>query len=321
MTWFQPASLEPLDRFELLGVFFSLAVYNGITLPVTFPLVFYTHLLSQQRWYSIKDGWPQLHKAFQELLDWEDGDVSEIFMRTYEFSFEAVGEVVSIDMGCWPSGSPPTAPVDWLKADPTNEALSHLVHATGEITSPSLKNCSTEPKAEATLVTNENRRQYVDDYIFWLTYNSVAPQLEAFKKGFQTCFDEKTLSLLDAKLLRSYVEGTQIVDMEGLQAITRYEDGYRFDSPIIHQFWDIVDKYDNDMRKKLLEFTTASDRVPVGGTRNLTFSIVRNGGDSDNLPTSSTCFGKLLLPEYSSKEKLESKLNLALMYSKGFGVV
>ena len=37
------------------------------------------------------------------------------------------------------------------------------------------------------------------------------------------------------------------------------------------------------------------------------------------LPTSSTCFGKLLLPEYADREKLERKVRLALQNSKGFG--
>jgi hypothetical protein len=32
-----------------------------------------------------------------------------------------------------------------------------------------------------------------------------------------------------------------------------------------------------------------------------------------------TCFGKLLLPEYSSFDKLKSKLEIALENSKGFG--
>lgn len=38
------------------------------------------------------------------------------------------------------------------------------------------------------------------------------------------------------------------------------------------------------------------------------------------LPTSSTCFGRLLLPEYSCREVLEEKLDKALENSQGFGV-
>ena len=38
------------------------------------------------------------------------------------------------------------------------------------------------------------------------------------------------------------------------------------------------------------------------------------------LPTASTCFSVLLLPEYSSKEKLQKKLQIALKNATGFGL-
>lgn len=41
----------------------------------------------------------------------------------------------------------------------------------------------------------------------------------------------------------------------------------------------------------------------------------------DRLPTSHTCFNVLLLPEYSSKEKLRERLLKAITYAKGFGML
>lgn len=37
----------------------------------------------------------------------------------------------------------------------------------------------------------------------------------------------------------------------------------------------------SEQRRKLLFFVTASDRVPVGGLKELTFVVQRNGPDSD----------------------------------------
>lgn len=42
---------------------------------------------------------------------------------------------------------------------------------------------------------------------------------------------------------------------------------------------------------------------------------------SSRLPTSHTCFNVLLLPEYSSKEKLKERLLKAITYAKGFGML
>lgn len=100
MAWFQPASLAPLHQFELLGLLFSLALYNGITLPVTFPLALYRRLLGQPvtSIRHIEDGWPELAKGFEELLSWSDGNVGDVFVRDYAFSFETMGQTVDVDM-------------------------------------------------------------------------------------------------------------------------------------------------------------------------------------------------------------------------------
>jgi hypothetical protein len=45
------------------------------------------------------------------------------------------------------------------------------------------------------------------------------------------------------------------------------------------------------------------------------------GGDSDRLPTAHTCFNHLLLPAYTSKEKLQERLRTALEHAEGFGLL
>lgn len=61
-------------------------------------------------------------------------------------------------------------------------------------------------------------------------------------------------------------------------------------------------------------------RAPIGGLGTLKCIIQRDGPDSNKLPTSHTCFNTLLLPEYSSKERMCHMLKLAVMNSEGFGL-
>jgi HECT-domain (ubiquitin-transferase) len=100
MTWFQPLSFEMLYKFELIGLLMSVAIHNGMTLPVTFPLAFYRKILGQpvSEIHHIQDGWPDQSRSFQQLLDWKDGDVGDVFMSTYEFTMHAFGQSVSVDM-------------------------------------------------------------------------------------------------------------------------------------------------------------------------------------------------------------------------------
>jgi ubiquitin-protein ligase E3 A len=71
----------------------------------------------------------------------------------------------------------------------------------------------------------------------------------------------------------------------------------------------------------LLFFATGSDRAPIGGLSKLGLVITRQGPDSEKLPTAHTCFNHLILPEYSTKEKLKEKLKKAINNAEGFGLL
>jgi hypothetical protein len=332
MTWFQPESLEPLFKFEALGILMSLAVYNSITLPITFPIALYRKLLGLKvkKLDHIRDGWSTLAENLQGLLDWKDGDVADVHMRTYEFSYEAFGKIVSIDMekhsrdAPWPNKKGKekvkTASFDVPPVQGSEEGAIYVsVPSISRANGPAPDDSDPQDElVEASLVTNANREQYVKDYIFWLTDKSVRPQYEAFARGFYTCLDRTALSIFTAEALQSFVEGVQEIDIDGLQESTVYQE-YTADHQVVRWFWEVVKSWDHRKHKLLLEFVTASDRIPVTGVGAVGFGVQNNGRRDERLPSSMTCFGMLLLPEYSSKEVLERMLNIAVEHSKGFG--
>ena len=56
-------------------------------------------------------------------------------------------------------------------------------------------------------------------------------------------------------------------------------------------FWDIVlNEWDDEKRRKLLTFSTGSDRAPVNGLKSLKVYILKEEGDYKKLPSSHTCF-------------------------------
>ncbi|KAJ5721545.1 uncharacterized protein N7483_009479 [Penicillium malachiteum] len=343
ISWFRPCSLEPLYKFELLGLLMSIAVYNGLTLPVNFPVAFYRKLLGLKVKHldHIRDGWPELSQGLEMLLSWSDGDVGDIFMRTYEFSFETFDGIESIDMqkvdrdAVWPAPNkaPAAGPVGdsttsdvSVSFDPPSRSASESLTAEGDnLPAPSVSESSplsstAPPSDEAPMVTNQNRQQFVSDYIFWLTNKSIRPQFDAFVRGFYTCLDRSALSIFTPEALKAVVEGLQTIDMKELETHARYEGGFGPEHRIIRDFWSVTQAYSEEKKARLLEFVTASDRVPVNGISSIMFVIQKNGVGDERLPTSLTCFGRLLLPEYTSKETLAEKLDKALENAQGFGV-
>jgi hypothetical protein len=331
ISWFQPCSWEPVYKFELLGLLMSIAVYNGLTLPINFPVAFYRKLLGLKVKHleHIRDGWPELTQGLDSLLTWTDGDVGDVFMRTYEFSYASAGSVETVDMQnigrdeVWPGSKAPSADADVAlsnssqRFDPetVRPSSSMAAEASNRTSSP-----SSTPTVEAPLVTNQNRAQFVKDYIFWLTDKSIRPQFEAFLRGFHTCLDRSALSIFTPEALKTVVEGFPEIDATELEHHARYEGGFTPHHRVIRDFWSVVRDYSAEKKAQLLEFVTASDRVPVNGISSIMFVIQKNGVGDLRLPTSLTCFGRLLLPEYSSKKALEEKMDKALENARGFGV-
>jgi hypothetical protein len=124
--------------------------------------------------------------------------------------------------------------------------------------------------------------------------------------------------LLSANQFRTLVEGHNHLDINALQKAATYSH-YTATSPVVCWFWEVVKAYPQEKQKQLLEFVTASSRVPVNGAESLIFVIEKSDSETSALPGSSTCFGILRLPEYESKKILASKLDIALEHSLGFG--
>ena len=337
LTYFRPGSLQPLYMFELCGLLFGLAIYNGITLPVNFPVALYANLIPKGRsWdFMIHDRWPEETRSLQSIVREDIPGVEAVV------PLEANGLRLSI-----------FANADTDKDDDGNvTTIAHVVEASrivhhqshegnesetghresGSATKPlevDIESIETAwpgwrlrkaeiPPAE---VTPYNKEVYAQLYSTWLSWGSVAPQFSAFEKGFRTIIDEHSTDFLTLEALTDIVEGTKHLDINALMRATEYEN-YDSNSRYIRNFWRLATSWPEEKQRQLLKFVTAIERMPAGGAHNFTFKIERQRPDDpDKLPTSSTCFRTLYLPKYPSMEVLDRKLSLAFEYGlEGFG--
>ncbi|EHH27145.1 Ubiquitin-protein ligase E3A [Macaca mulatta] len=171
-------------------------------------------------------------------------------------------------------------------------------------------------------ITNENRKEFVNLYSDYILNKSVEKQFKAFRRGFHMVTNESPLKyLFRTEEIELLICGSRNLDFQALEETTEYDGGYTRDSVLIREFWEIVHSFTDEQKRLFLQFTTGTDRAPVGGLGKLKMIIAKNGPDTERLPTSHTCFNVLLLPEYSSKEKLKERLLKAITYAKGFGML
>ncbi|KAF9330992.1 putative E3 ubiquitin-protein ligase [Podila minutissima] len=101
--WFNPASFESHDQFYLVGVVIGLAIYNSTILDLPLPLAVYKKLLNTPATLEdLATFRPDLAKGFDQLLNYEDDDVEDVFCLNFVGSYEAYGE--SVEKPLMPDG-------------------------------------------------------------------------------------------------------------------------------------------------------------------------------------------------------------------------
>lgn len=169
-------------------------------------------------------------------------------------------------------------------------------------------------------VTNANREEYVLRYVRWILVDSIRSQWDAFQTGVMHVMEDSSLDLFLPEELELLVVGTPFLDFDALEENTKYEGGYDKESEVVKNFWKFVKEADEDSQVKLLKFVTASSKAPIGGLGKMDF-VIQRSADSDQLPTSHTCFNTILLPDYGADyEKLAKLLGRAILECEGFGL-
>lgn len=141
--------------------------------------------------------------------------------------------------------------------------------------------------------------------------------LNSFMDGLSNVFPDEILTLMTGEEIRDVLCGNSDIDVDLLRRVVEYE-GYDEDDEVIQYFWEALREMDSNERKKFLQFVWARNRLPTKESAfDAPFKIQKDtagaGGSADAaLPSASTCFFSLTLPEYSSKEILKQKLLFAV---------
>lgn len=141
--------------------------------------------------------------------------------------------------------------------------------------------------------------------------------LNSFVEGLSNVLPVEILSLLHGSELRGLMCGNDDVDVDLLQSVVEYE-GYAENDAVIEAFWETLRELNNTEMKLFLQFVWARNRLPLKKSDfEAPFKIQRdsaNAGDRADqaLPSASTCFFSLALPEYTCKEILKEKLLFAI---------
>ncbi|RWA11002.1 hypothetical protein EKO27_g4095 [Xylaria grammica] len=294
--YFNPNTFETSDQYFLVGVVLGLAIYNSTILDVAFPPFAFRKLLAAAP--SPAAGTPGHSRP---IMNYTLGDLAEFrpaLARGLRQLLNFDGDVQS------------------------TFCLDFVVDVERYGTRIRVPLC---PGGETKMVTNANRKEYVDMYVRYLLDTSIARQFEPFKRGFFTVCAGNALTLFKPEEIELLVRGSdEPLDITSLKAVAAYTNWPRGSSPktesTILWFWDTFENAPPRDQRRLLSFITGSDRIPAMGAASLVIKINCLGNDEGRFPSARTCFNILSLYRCRTRERLESSLWRAVNESEGFGL-
>ncbi|BFU25664.1 ubiquitin-transferase domain containing protein [Entamoeba histolytica HM-1:IMSS-B] len=204
-----------------------------------------------------------------------------------------------------------------------------LYFVTNEVVNGKVKEIELKNDGKTTEVNETNKGTYVDLLIQHKYVKRISLQCEWFSQGLYSILSPKIVKQFTPAEIEIILCGNEI-NFEDLKKNVVYE-GYNENSIQIQWLWELLSEWGKEDHIKLLKFVTGQVRAPVGGFANLktsngialpfTISSIKYDNPDDKLPTAHTCTNKLELPLYSTKEKLEKKLSIAINECTGYEFV
>ncbi|XP_073832023.1 hecw ubiquitin protein ligase isoform X2 [Musca autumnalis] len=183
-----------------------------------------------------------------------------------------------------------------------------------------------KPGGKNIIVNEKNKKEYLERMIKWRLERGVQEQTESLVRGFYEVVDSRLVSVFDARELELVIAGTAEIDINDWRLNTEYRSGYHDNHQVIIWFWQVIEKFTNEQRLRLLQFVTGTSSIPYEGFSALRGSTgprrfcIEKWGKPNALPRAHTCFNRLDLPPYPTPELLYEKLLLAVEETNTFGI-
>lgn len=294
---------DHLSLFNFVGKMLGKAVYEGIVVDVPFATFFLARVLGQHhsKLYSPIDDLASLDpELYKNLIYIRHHDVSDLDL-TFSIDQDMMGKIENFEL---------------------------------------------EPGGRHIPVTNQNRVRYIHSVANFRMRTQIEEQTKAFICGFKSIVNLEWLHMFSASEFQRLISGdTAPIDLQDLRRNTKYFGGFHNNHRVICWLWDILElDFTPEEHSLFLKFVTSCSKPPLLGFENLEppFSIrcvevsddqdlgdtvgsvlrgffaIRRSDPVDRLPTSSTCFNLLKLPNYQRRSTLREKLRYAIRSSPGF---
>ncbi|KAJ2515057.1 putative E3 ubiquitin-protein ligase [Coemansia sp. RSA 1939] len=233
---------------------------------------------------------PQLARGLRQLLLYRDDDVEDVFCLTFEASYDALGQVVTVPLV--PNG----ANIPVTSQNRVEYVMRYLQW-----------------------VLNDSVSRQFEPFRRGFYYVCGGNALSLFKPEEIELMVHGSGDDWNPEDLRAI---TEYVNFAAPHNPTAPDASQSLRDRLVCWFWEILTDFTAEDRRMFLSFVTGADRMPTiaAGSTRLRMKLALLGDDFNRLPIARTCFNQLGIWLYRSKEELKAKLVLAIRESSGFGL-
>ncbi|CAG9330785.1 unnamed protein product [Blepharisma stoltei] len=195
----------------------------------------------------------------------------------------------------------------------------------GVLTKYSLKEHGSE-----IMVDDDNKSEYANLRWKFETTDNLQAGLMYLLHGFYSVIPKNLVSIFTSQEFELLLCGLPYIELDDWRKNTIYRGDFTRKSRIIKWFWRILRHFSQKKLSDLITFVTGTPRLPVEGFSSLKtmrgdpakFTIESIPCENDNaLPRAHTCFNRLDLPKYTSRQSLKKGLLYVIRNHKfGFGI-
>jgi len=141
---------------------------------------------------------------------------------------------------------------------------------------------------------------------------------------------EEFFDSFNSSELELILNGRPFIDVDDWKQNTRYQGKYTAKHKTIKAFWAVMYSLSQEELSQFLQFSTGSQRVPIGGFESLQsnrgeiakfcITFVNFDSKKKNFIRAHTCFNRIDLPMFNGEEQIKESFSYVLINNTGFGI-
>lgn len=174
------------------------------------------------------------------------------------------------------------------------------------------------PEGESIIINDNNKELFISKVIEYECYIKQKEEIDLIVLGFNELISYEYISVMSIEELDFVFSGQKTIDINDWYNSTVYKGKYYSSHLTIKLFWNVMKELNDDELLIFYSFCTGRAKVPIDGfdslmgpnnqVQHFTIDSIQKDCNEFRLIEVNTCFNRIYLPNYSTKELMRKSI-------------